>query len=453
MDISPRVTETSPIDNKIDVDIDQNIIINFTEDIFATDKINSVSLKKWDSVVEYVYNINNNQLTINPKDDLDYETLYTVAIPSGTVQDNVYNLSDEYFFSFKTISNTDDENQSSGSSDSNSNITQDINTTPNVAEQNDQLIKEFLEIEEVVLSLESTQDDKAKITTDMIQALTDQEKSLTLENEGIKVIFDSNSLNTSQFTEAIKTENVYIELGAKTLTESKKREMLEEVRFGESIGIFEIGGKIVDLTANISTVNKDKTITTSKIDGFTEPVSVNIDLSNVNLYDEDIEKLTAVRYEIDENGDIHIVKLGGKYDKETKTFTFHTDQFSLYSVVKADELTTITMTIDKYTTEVNDEIRINDVAPIRINNRTMVPIRFIAENLGAKVNWNEKTKTVVMNIDEKTLSMTIDKPIEDFDIPPMIVNNRTLVPIRYISEKLGATLLWFPSNSTVYIVK
>ncbi len=73
--------------------------------------------------------------------------------------------------------------------------------------------------------------------------------------------------------------------------------------------------------------------------------------------------------------------------------SFYTSSFNLYSIAKANHLTRISLTMDQLETEVNDTVVINDVAPLIINNRTMVPVRFIAENMGAEVQWlNEEKK-------------------------------------------------------------
>ena len=49
--------------------------------------------------------------------------------------------------------------------------------------------------------------------------------------------------------------------------------------------------------------------------------------------------------------------------------------------------------------------------------------------------------------------MTINKEIEGFGAAPMIMNGRTMVPIRYISERLGANVIWVPSAQEIVIVK
>ncbi len=99
-----------------------------------------------------------------------------------------------------------------------------------------------------------------------------------------------------------------------------------------------------------------------------------------------------------------------------------------------------------------------DTAPMLINDRTMVPMRKIFESLGASVNWDESTQTVTANrggtiiklqIDSER--MTVDGNEKILDAPARLVGDRTLVPVRAISESLGAAVDWDESTQTVII--
>ncbi len=90
-----------------------------------------------------------------------------------------------------------------------------------------------------------------------------------------------------------------------------------------------------------------------------------------------------------------------------------------------------------------------DVEPQLINDRTMVPMRAIFEKLGATVTWEEATSTVTAVKDKTTIKITIGSSIAyknkqsvTLDSPAVIVNDRTLVPIRFVSESLGCTVDW-----------
>ena len=92
-----------------------------------------------------------------------------------------------------------------------------------------------------------------------------------------------------------------------------------------------------------------------------------------------------------------------------------------------------------------------------VNNITITgdvtPIRVITESLGGKADWNEATRTVTLTIDNKVLSMTIDTVIPGFGAAPVILDNRTYVPIRYIAEALGAQVEWIVNSRQIVVTK
>lgn len=94
-----------------------------------------------------------------------------------------------------------------------------------------------------------------------------------------------------------------------------------------------------------------------------------------------------------------------------------------------------------------------DVAPYETSGRTMVPIRFISEYLGADVTWNAAKKTVTIIDGETTLTLTIDKRLEGMDVAPLLQNDRTFVPLRFVSEKLGAVVDWYAATKDIIITR
>ena len=107
-----------------------------------------------------------------------------------------------------------------------------------------------------------------------------------------------------------------------------------------------------------------------------------------------------------------------------------------------------------------------DVEPMLINSRTMVPMRKVFEDVGAKVEWDEATQTVTATrlvsdnygIDETKVQLTIGSNKiringveKEMDIAPVVINDRTLVPVRFISEALGAIVEWVDEQQLVKI--
>ena len=99
-----------------------------------------------------------------------------------------------------------------------------------------------------------------------------------------------------------------------------------------------------------------------------------------------------------------------------------------------------------------------DVPPVNVNNRVLVPFRAISEALGAVVSWDEVTKVVTAKKLDITIKLTIGDKIAyinnrptTLDVAPQIINNRTLIPVRFISEAFGAEVGWDGTNQTVNI--
>ena len=113
----------------------------------------------------------------------------------------------------------------------------------------------------------------------------------------------------------------------------------------------------------------------------------------------------------------------------------------------------IVLQIGNRNTLVNNTTFANDVASVIIDGRTMVPIRVITEALGGSADWNEAAQRVTLQIDGKTLSMTIGQTISGFDAAPLILNSRTYVPIRYVAEALGANVEWIAETQQIIIEK
>lgn len=96
-----------------------------------------------------------------------------------------------------------------------------------------------------------------------------------------------------------------------------------------------------------------------------------------------------------------------------------------------------------------------DVPPQIIEGRTMVPVRFISEVFGAQVEWDyadrevkiiHKGKLIVMKIDERN-------PEIGLDVPAVIVDGRTMVPIRYISQTFNTFVIWNSHEKRIELIK
>ncbi len=108
---------------------------------------------------------------------------------------------------------------------------------------------------------------------------------------------------------------------------------------------------------------------------------------------------------------------------------------------------------------INGKIIESDVQPYIENDRTMVPIRVISEELGFNVEWDEKAQSVTVSSGEASLVLfigsltyTVNGESYETDVPPTVRSDRTFVPIRLVSETLGCEVYWLESSGTVEIV-
>ena len=99
-----------------------------------------------------------------------------------------------------------------------------------------------------------------------------------------------------------------------------------------------------------------------------------------------------------------------------------------------------------------------DVPPQLVENRTLVPLRAIFEKLGATVEWDQATQTATATKGTDVVQITIDSTTayingqaQTLDVPAMVMENRTLVPVRFVSEALQADVQWIQETQTVQI--
>ncbi len=109
---------------------------------------------------------------------------------------------------------------------------------------------------------------------------------------------------------------------------------------------------------------------------------------------------------------------------------------------------------------------ISDVPAILFDSRTLVPVRFISQNLGAEVSWDQDNKKATIKTEEKEIILKIDSPKvyvngkEDTlpdNVPAKLIgydgNFRTMVPLRFVSEQLGMEVGWIGDTMTATIDK
>ena len=184
---------------------------------------------------------------------------------------------------------------------------------------------------------------------------------------------------------------------------------------------------------------------------------------NMLYFSEDLKTLTVETYST----------TTGQYFHDKNQYTVTLDMYTNKKYVKPEKDPTpprneakpveIKMTINSKTAYVNGEAKTLDAAPVIKNSRTLLPVRFLAENLGAEVAWNDATKTATLKTSTTTIEVTINANVMKvngtgvaLDSPAIIENSRTYLPLRAIANALGVSndnITWDDSTKTATFVK
>ncbi len=130
-------------------------------------------------------------------------------------------------------------------------------------------------------------------------------------------------------------------------------------------------------------------------------------------------------------------------------------------VFAADGKSEITMQIDNPVMTIDGiEIKIdeNGTVPVIVNGRTLVPIRAVVEKIGGNVEWNSTMRQTTLNYENNKIVLTVDSTTaylndteNTLDTAPAIINGRTMLPIRFIAEGFGLAVDWNANTRTITI--
>jgi len=218
------------------------------------------------------------------------------------------------------------------------------------------------------------------------------------------------------------------------------------------------------------TVNVNITIGEETIDELPEALTVSVsleDIMNGLEVEFDLENINTYRLvAFDEQGKL----IGGRFDPETGLLTFNAQGSGNFTIAYVESLTRLTIHINAL--EIIDladntpDVHM-DQAPIIVDGRTLVPVRFLAYALGAEVDWTNaawdgdvQTHPLVAHISLN--GQTIDIPIGmitdelaslGMDVAAWLTGHRTMVPLRFISEFFGAVVTWDGETQTIEVIK
>ena len=127
--------------------------------------------------------------------------------------------------------------------------------------------------------------------------------------------------------------------------------------------------------------------------------------------------------------------------------------------------TVLVFTIGSNTYTINGAPQIMDVSPAIIEDRTLLPIRFAATPLGAEVDWENETRKATVSLGTTLMELWIGQsnavingkttPIDagNTNVKPLIISDRTMLPLRFVTENLGCEVQWEQATQRVTITK
>jgi len=222
------------------------------------------------------------------------------------------------------------------------------------------------------------------------------------------------------------------------------------------------------------------------------PISVALDVTpstadyfltitvNITVGDETIEETAAPftitasleDFDLTELNTYRIVALfgnptikGGLYDITTGIFTFQAPTTGEFTVRYVETLKRLTMQIGSPIISDlagNSPTQVMDTLPVVVDGRTLVPIRFVAYALGAEVDWSRATdyspSLAHITLNGQTLSfptgqITPELAALGMDVPAITIDDRTMVPLRFVSEFFGALVEWETATQDIGIIK
>ena len=215
-----------------------------------------------------------------------------------------------------------------------------------------------------------------------------------------------------------------------------------------------LGGSVYDIT---TTGNRDFGANSLTIKIAYDPASlIENELPVIHYYDDEAGEWVALKTTTEYDGQ------SGKYF--AVTVVNHLTKFAVFGTeVKADMPKVITLIIGDSAATVAGQLYVLDAPPYvdQQASRTLVPVRFVSEALGAKVEWEPANRTVTIEDSGKTIILTLGSLIVLVDgaeqaidcAPATLAPGRTFVPLRFVSETLGAQVEYNDTTKQITITR
>ena len=134
-----------------------------------------------------------------------------------------------------------------------------------------------------------------------------------------------------------------------------------------------------------------------------------------------------------------------------------------YPIEKYTEKIIIRFKVGSKTYLIGTATKEMDSPPVIMDGRTLIPIRYLAEAIGAKTEWEAKSRKITIRLNQTIIELVIDQnmavingKIQQIDpsnpkVKPIIILGRTMLPLRFVAEQLNCLIEWKPSNQEIVI--
>jgi hypothetical protein len=174
---------------------------------------------------------------------------------------------------------------------------------------------------------------------------------------------------------------------------------------------------------------------------------------------DDNEKIIVI---IKEAAGIKNPANGGNYTLFVETSEDERQESKAYSISSASETNgnKIVLRVGSRLAQRGSQLLQLDAAPAILNNFTVVPLRFLGDSLGATTTYDANSRVITVKYNNKELIFWVDFKQAKvngqwvaLDVPPTIINNRVMIPVRFVSTNFDATVNWNPDTREISIVK
>ena len=294
----------------------------------------------------------------------------------------------------------------------------------------DQLEDQLEELEEgetpeITLTLPEGVDD-ALLSAETIEMLVEAEATLSIVSGIVTVTVGYDFLDALLEEESVS----FIVRIAETIHDEDEA---EEQPDEDEIQVF--------VTAEITIIRDGE-----EVEGVGIPYTITVDMTGF-----DLEDLNPARIVLLVDGQ----PLGGTFDPETGQFVIETVFYTgTFEIVYVPTLRRINMALDSplITDVVYGDTTVMDVFPAIVDGRTMIPARFITESLGADVQWDTHNHRAVIVLNGRELILAPGQMLPGMDVPAFIEDGRMMLPLRFVAEFFGATVIFHEDSRGIEII-